>query len=154
VKPIRISDILGNADSNPSEMEESQAQWTTAVSSRTVAGGRSRSRRAAPRRSIRFARIAAVTTLAALAFAAGLLLDTAVVLRFIFGCASGACGRISFWAILAGVVLFALAVIACRRRVNKTTVTRSRREVKTAKPGNVRSRQRQDAAVRRQSRTT
>jgi len=124
------------------------------VSSRTVAGGRSRSRRAAPRRSKRFARIAAITTLTALAFAAGLLLDTTVVLRFIFGCASGACGMTSLWAILAGVVLFVLAVIACRRRVNKKTVTRSRREAKNAKPGNIRARQRQDATARRQSRTT
>jgi len=123
------------------------------VSSRAVAGDRSRFRRATPRRSIRLARIAAVTTLAALAFAAGLLLDTTVMLRFIFGCASGGCGRISFWAILVGGILLALAVIACRRRAKKT-VTRRRREAKNAKPGSIRARgQRQDAAARRQSQT-
>jgi len=82
-----------------------------------------------------------------------LLLDTTVVLRFIFGCASGGCGRVSFWAILAGVILFALTLIASRRRA-KRTMTRRRREAKNAKPGSTRARgQRQDAAVRRQSQT-
>lgn len=114
----------------------------------TLDNDRSQSRRAKPQRNRRFARIAAVTTLAALAFVAGLLVDTTVILRFIFSCASGGCWRVPFWASIVAVAFFAVAVIVYFERVGEKTVPRSRREARRRKAG---QRSSTRAATRRRS---
>ena len=51
------------------------------------------------------------------------------------GCASGGCGKGTFWASLVVAALFAFSLIVSYRRVGEKTVPRSRREARKRKAG-------------------